>query len=471
MTIMEAVGGGGAPRLADGTSLGDLFDLDRREVSLRVHHDPEIFEMEMERIFARSWLPVAHESEIPNPGDFVRRYMGQDSCLVVRGDDGGISVLLNACSHRGMSLCREEKGRAANFKCPYHGWAFGKDGRFMGAPFEKQMYGDQLRQEADRLRLVRAKTALLGGMVFANWDENAEDFQTYLGDFGWYLKAALERTNRGLEAVGPPQRHIMRANWKLLAEQLADGYHARALHQSAGDMGTLGHNANDPASWGLIGINVSTPGGHTLRCIDMRVTYNFEGMSAEASPAERLAAVPPPGADAAMTREFPQNLSEDQIRLLADTPPLVMGLFPGTDFFTLMSVSGSEDGSHGPVMVARTWIPRSPELFEMLTWILVERDASDELRERTKKTTIRNFGISGYIEQDDAEAWQGIQKVAQGPIGRRLTSKYQAQIGIVKPDDFGGGGDVHAGFSRDDAQWAWWRRYAEVMTAQEARGA
>lgn len=466
MTVMEAVQGGtDTPRLADGTLMRDLIDVEKRAVSLRVHHDQEVFDLEMQRIFAKSWLPVAHESEIPDTGDFVRRYMGQDSCLVVRGDDGRISVLLNACSHRGMSLCREEKGRATNFKCPYHGWAFNKQGHFMGAPFEKQMYGDQLRRDADELKLVTAKTGSIGGMVFANWDQDAEDFQTYLGDFGWYLQAALERTNRGLEVVGPPQRHIMRANWKLLAEQLADGYHARALHQSAGDMGTLGHNPNDPGSWGLIGINVSTPGGHTLRCIDMRLAYNFEGISGDATPTDRLTAVPPPGANPAMVKEFAANLSEDQIRLIADTPPLVMGLFPGTDFFTLMSVSGSEDGSHGPVMVARTWIPRAPDLFEMLTWILIERDAPDELRESTKRTTIRNFGISGYIEQDDAEAWQGIQKVAQGPVGRKLTAKYQAQIGIVKPDDFGGGGDVHAGFSRDDAQWAWWKRYAEVMTA------
>lgn len=461
MTAMAEDG----PRLADGARVRDLFDLDRREVSLRVYEDAGVFELEMERIFARSWIPVAHESEIPEPGDFVRRNVGQDSCLVVRGDDGQVHVLLNACPHRGMSLCREEKGHSSGFKCPYHGWAFARDGRFLGAPFEKAMYGEALREEADRLRVTRARTGSIGGMVFANFDPHGEDFQAYLGDFGWYLQAALERTNRGLEVVGPPQRHIMRANWKLLAEQLADGYHARALHQSAGDMGTLGHNPNDPASWGLIGINVSTAGGHTLRCIDMRLAYNFEGLGADAAPADRLAAVPPPGTSPAMTAEFAANLSEGQIRLLADTPPLVMGLFPGTDFFTLMSVSGSEDGSHGPVMVARTWVPRAPDLFEMLTWILVERDADPELRERTIRTTVRNFGISGYIEQDDAEAWQGIQRVAKGPVGRRLTSKYQARIGIVKPDDFAGGGDVHAGFSRDDAQWAWWRRYAEVMSA------
>src|SRR3546814_6608001 len=80
-----------APRLSDGTAVSELIDFERREVSLRVHHDQEIFDLEMERIFTRSWLPVAHESEIPNPGDFVRRYAGQDSCLVVRRDDGSRS--------------------------------------------------------------------------------------------------------------------------------------------------------------------------------------------------------------------------------------------------------------------------------------------------------------------------------------------------------------------------------------------
>src|SRR3546814_15351716 len=120
----------------------------------------------------------------------------------------------------------------------------------------------------------------------------------------------------------------------------------------------------------MVGINVGTPAGHTLRCIDTRLAYSFAGISAEATVAEKLAAIPPPGTNPELTKEFSSNLSEGQMRMLADTPPLVMGLFPGTDFFTLMSVGGADDGSHGPVMVARPWIPRSPDLFEMLSWIL-----------------------------------------------------------------------------------------------------
>lgn len=451
--------------LADGTLIRDLFDHEKREVSLRVHHDQEIFDLEMERIFARSWLPVAHESEIPKSGDYVRRFAGQDSCLIVRNEDGSISALLNACTHRGMALCRDEKGNAQTFKCPYHGWAFNKKGKFVGAPFESAMYEDTLREAGDDVALRTAKTALLGGMIFVNWDHDAEPFDSYLGEFGWYLRAALERTDKGLEVIGPPQRHIMRANWKLLAEQLADGYHTRALHQSASEMGALGHIAHDPASWGLVGINVATAGGHTLRCIDTKTTYSFAGVDADASAADKLAAIPPPGTDSAMTREFPNNLSEGQINMLAETPPMVMGLFPGADFFTFMGVGGSEDGSHGPMMVARTWIPRGPDMFEMLSWIMVERGASDALREQTRLTSIRNFGISGFIEQDDAEAWQGIQRTVQGPVARQMTAKYQARLPPNRPEGFEGGGEVYAGFSRDDAQWAWWRRYAEVMSA------
>lgn len=451
------------PSLSDGTLIRDLFDHEKRQVSLRVHHDQEIFDLEMEKIFARSWVPVAHESEIPNTGDYVRRYAGQDACLIVRNEDGSISALLNMCPHRGMTLCRDEKGSAQTFKCPYHGWAFNKRGKFVGAPFEQPMYGSLLRDMGDEVSLRTAKVGMLGGMVFVNWDHEAEDFDSYLGEFGWYLRAVLERTDKGLEVIGPPQRHIMRSNWKLLAEQLADGYHARSLHQSAGDLGSLGHDTHDPASWAMIGINVATDGGHTLRCIDAKAAYGFAGLDPNAPAADKLAAIPPPGTNPELTRQFANNLSDGQMNMLADTPPMVMGLFPGTDFFTFMSVGGREDGGYAPIMVARAWVPLEPGLFEMYSWIMVEKDAGDELRNDTRLASVRNFGISGFIEQDDAEAWQGIQRAVRGPVARQIKSKYSSRLEPNKPEGFEGGGDVYAGFSRDDAQWAWWRRYAEVM--------
>jgi hypothetical protein len=115
-------------------------------------------------------------------------------------------------------------------------------------------------------------------------------------------------------------------------------------------------------------------------------------------------------------------------------------------------------------MMVHTWIPRAPDLFEMVSWILVEGDASEELRDRTRRTTIRNFGISGVIEQDDAEAWRGVQRSCAGPMGRKVTGKYGSILGVRRPDGFEGGGDVFGGTARDDTQWAWWSRYFDVMT-------
>ena len=41
----------------------------------RVHRDfyinPEVFEMEMERIFGRIWLFVGHTSQVPKAGDYI----------------------------------------------------------------------------------------------------------------------------------------------------------------------------------------------------------------------------------------------------------------------------------------------------------------------------------------------------------------------------------------------------------------
>ena len=132
-----------------------------------------------------------HESEIPNPGDYVRRYIGQDSCLVVRGDDGEVNILLNVCPHRGMSICREEEGNSRGFTCPYHGWSFDKQGTFRGAPFEREMYGDLLRRESDRLVLTKARVGNISGLLFANWDPDAEDFDDYLGEFKWYILSLI----------------------------------------------------------------------------------------------------------------------------------------------------------------------------------------------------------------------------------------------------------------------------------------
>ena len=117
------------------TSLSSVETLvEPGRVHRRVYADPNIFELEMERIFGRAWIFVAHESQLRQPGDFLRAKIGREPLLVVRGEDGEIRVLRNRCLHRGMLVCIANRGAANRFACPYHGWVYGRDGRLLGVP-------------------------------------------------------------------------------------------------------------------------------------------------------------------------------------------------------------------------------------------------------------------------------------------------------------------------------------------------
>src|ERR1700744_6592710 len=93
-----------SPVLSDGTKVADLTSPNTREVQMRALSDPEIYALEMDRIFGKVWLLLGHESEIPQPGDFVVRDMGSDSVIVSLDAERAGKVLLNVCPHRGMRV-------------------------------------------------------------------------------------------------------------------------------------------------------------------------------------------------------------------------------------------------------------------------------------------------------------------------------------------------------------------------------
>ena len=84
---------------------------------IQLYSDPEMFEMEMEKIFYSTWVYIGHDSEIPNPGDFKTTFIGRVPVLLTRDDDNGIHVLLNRCTHRGATVCPNEQGNTRQFVC------------------------------------------------------------------------------------------------------------------------------------------------------------------------------------------------------------------------------------------------------------------------------------------------------------------------------------------------------------------
>ena len=112
--------------------IGKLVEPGR--VHRRVYTDPDLFELEMERIFGRAWLFVGHTSQVPQPGDYITTELGRQPVIMARHRDGSVRVLLNRCTHRGAKVVNERKGHAQRLTCCYHGWSFDTDGTLMTVP-------------------------------------------------------------------------------------------------------------------------------------------------------------------------------------------------------------------------------------------------------------------------------------------------------------------------------------------------
>ena len=111
-----------------------------------VYTDPTIFKEEIVKIFGQNWVYLAHESEIPNPNDFKTGYLGKRPIIITRDRNGEIHSFLNRCMHRGATICRQEKGSAKQFTCPYHGWTYSNNGDLAGVPWPKG-YGPDLTSQ------------------------------------------------------------------------------------------------------------------------------------------------------------------------------------------------------------------------------------------------------------------------------------------------------------------------------------
>lgn len=205
----------------------DLVAPDR--VAGRMYTDPDIFESEMKNIFEKTWVWVAHESEIPTAGSFKTTHVGRQPVIVARDRKGTINTLLNRCRHRGASVCESRTGEANGFTCPYHAWSYALDGRLRGIPYPEG-YEGVMTKEGMGLRQLRTES--YSGMVFATFDENAEPLEEFLGDVRpWMDNFFKQGGGYPLKVLGT-HRFKFRGNWKIQLENTTDGYHFPIVHRS-----------------------------------------------------------------------------------------------------------------------------------------------------------------------------------------------------------------------------------------------
>ncbi len=215
-----------------------LVDIDRNKGRFRVNRaaykDPDVFELEKKKIFDKCWLYVGHRSEIANPGDYVVREVGGRDIIFTRDRKGEVNTLINACTHRGATVCREKKGSARSFTCPYHGWTFDNTGKLLST-FSNEGYREDLNEDG-RLNLPKpARLEHYRGFYFINFNPKAISLSDYLAGakdvIDSYCDQAAEGED-GLYVVKGEHAYSIRANYKYLVENSYDGYHVIPTHIS-----------------------------------------------------------------------------------------------------------------------------------------------------------------------------------------------------------------------------------------------
>lgn len=207
-----------------------LFD--GTQLDKRIYTDPAIFDLEMERLFGRTWILLGHESQIPEPGCYFLGRIARFSVIVVRDQGGAVRVLHNRCAHRGPAVCAQRTGRARLFVCPYHAWTYELDGRLRSMPLREEYGADFPREERGLAAIARVATCR--GFIFGSLAREGPDLESFLGQARLAFDDFVDRSPSGeLEAVEPPLRYRVRANWKVIFENLNDILHPLFAHASA----------------------------------------------------------------------------------------------------------------------------------------------------------------------------------------------------------------------------------------------
>ena len=407
--------------------LKSLIDLDDGMISPQIFIDEDIYRLELEKVFGRSWLFLAHDSLIPNANDFFCTYMGGDPVIVARQADGSVKAFLNVCRHRGMRICRAESGNTKFFMCTYHGWTYDSSGALVNVPNLEDAYFNDLSLEDNGLLQV-AQIASYKGLIFGNFDASAPPLEEYLGDLKYYIDGWVDNVEGGIEVSPGVVRWTINANWKLAAEQfVGDTYHSLTTHASS-------LLAFGPPYEGKDGGHVAMREGHGESFLFKRATRFSDD---------------PIGV-------YNKKKTEEAHKRVGDRAEFV------ANFTAFPSFSGLPGSAN-----MRVWHPKGPNKFEIWSFTIMDKKAPDVVKKAQQVSASFTEGPAGVVETDDGENWGLIGAILeQGHKSRTMKWNYQMGKGHTrKHEEFPGAyGDSFFG---EDGQRAFYQRWLEFMTSED----
>jgi p-cumate 2,3-dioxygenase alpha subunit len=355
----------------------------------RVHRStmtsPEVYEAERDLIFNRCWLYLGHESEIRNPGDFVRRDVGGRSLILVRSvKSGEVRAFHNTCTHRGAIICRTDSGSGKVFQCFYHAWTFDTDGRLVGVP-DRQAYGSGFRMEDMGLHPV-AQVASYRGFVFVSFNADVVPLTDYLAGARDYLDLIVDESETDWEIISGSNQYSINANWKLLVENSIDGYHAAPTHDTY--MKYLSSMGIDVAG-GLAGGARALGNGHAV--MEYKAPWGRPIAKWERQFGEDIR-----DEIESQRAKLVERYGAERAEAMADTNRNLL-VFPNLIINDIQAVT------------VRTFMPKGPDHMEVSAWHLAPEGELAKPRALRLESFLSFLGPGGLATPDDVEALESCQ--------------------------------------------------------------
>lgn len=377
--------------------LDDFLIENKENGDYRLHRsaftDEALFELEMKHIFEGNWIYLAHESQIPNVNDYYTTHMGRQPIVIARNRQGELNAFINACSHRGAQLCRFKRGNKATYTCPFHGWTFNNSGKLLKVKDpEDSGYSDCFNKDGSHDLKKIARFESYRGFLFGSLNPDVLPLTEFLGGAAKIIDMIVDQSAEGLEVLRGSSTYTFEGNWKLQAENGADGYHVSAVHWNYA--ATINHRkeqeaiaednikAMDAGKWGKQG------GGF----------YAFENghillWTKWANPEDR----PNYPRHAEFTEKFGKPVADWMIERSRN-----LCLYPNV---YLMDQFGSQIRLLRPISVNKT---------EVTIYCIAPKGESAEARARRIRQYEDFFNVSGMATPDDLEEFRACQEGFMG---------------------------------------------------------
>ena len=432
---------------------GRFVDMTKGTVDRRIFSDEEIYQRELEQIFARAWNFMCHESQIPKPGDFFCNFIGEESVIATRDRSGKLQVFLNTCRHRGNAVCRAEFGHASSFMCTYHGWTYNLEGKLTGVPGYREFYHGEL--DKSQWGLIKAgKVESYKGFVFATMDPSAPPLEEYLGEVG---RMGMDQiAARGdMMVVDGIQKNVIACNWKVPTENAYDWYHGAITHASI----VRGNRVNVPSTVKIpeeVRDALSKPPFSELhqRVVFGEYGHGIGGPRLTPEIRKNLSLIP-----RAMKMPFYDHEWRERPEAKEQLGEFGSDIIGHPTIFPNLFVA-----TNGWQLSLR--LPKGVNSTEIWWFTLVER-REDSRPKAVIGMATHMVGPAGLAEQDDGENWSQTTHGSRGVVARRYPLNYAMNVG---------GGEIQrtpadvryvdSAYSEHGQLWTW-RAWADWMNAPD----